>query len=310
MSARLSILQRELGGEISGRTLLTFSIGHSRRDRGTAYTECPGAPNGILARVHNGNGRADDLAAKSRALEILGELPEYRSRPHVMSDPAEAARIEGLREQHRSAREAEDKAKGENVRRIWGDADPDPRGKLPERFLNEHRKLDLPNSVCGHTIRWHPACPWKGERVPTMLCAYRDIHTDEVVGLHRTRLDPVTAAKIDRMALGRVKSAAIKLAPDAEVTMGLAIAEGVETALSGMALGLLPMWAMGSTGGIAKLPLLNGIEALTVCAEAGEASAQAVQEVGQRWTEGGREVRVCHPRHGSDLNDAIREVSR
>ncbi|MCJ2018026.1 toprim domain-containing protein [Methylobacterium sp. E-065] len=138
-----------------------------------------------------------------------------------------------------------------------------------------------------------------------MLCAYRDIATDEVVGLHRTRLDPMTGEKLGRKMLGRAGGAAIKLTHDSEVTMGLALAEGVESALAGMALGLVPIWAAGSVSGIAAFPVLSGIEALTICAETGAPSEKAVEEVGTRWTEAGREVDVVAPRTGSDLNDAL-----
>ncbi len=77
-----------------------------------------------------------------------------------------------------------------------------------------------------------------------------------------------------------------------------------------MSLGLAPMWATGSVGGIAAFPILPSVETLTVCAETGEASERAVQEVGTRWTDAGREVRIVRPRFGSDLNDAIKEGRR
>ncbi|WP_419831089.1 DUF7146 domain-containing protein [Methylobacterium sp.] len=220
----------------------------------------------------------------------------------------ELARRDRAWEKHRLTQDAEDRIKAERVGRIWSEAEPDPRNTLVARYLDEHRHLDLPRDVSGHAVRFHPAGPWEGERVPMILCALRDIHTNEVVGLHRTRLDPVTAAKVDRRMLGRAKNTAIKLTADAEVATGLHIAEGVESALAGMAIGFTPMWAMGSVSGIASFPVLSGIECLTICAETGEASAAAVEQVGARWSQAGLELRVCHPRYGSDLNDAIREA--
>lgn len=222
------------------------------------------------------------------------------------TDPHEAARQERARGQQQTVREVDDKSKVERVRWIWREAERDPRGTLVERYLNEHRRVNLPPDVCGHAIRFHPAGPWKTMRVPMMLCAFRDIYTNEVVGLHRTLLDPVTGVKVDRRMLGRAKRAAIKLSHDSEVTMGLHVAEGVESALAGLMLGMSPMWAMGSSGGIGDLPVLGGIECLTLCAEAGEASDQAVEQVGTRWTQAERNVRVCRSRYGSDLNDAIK----
>lgn len=227
-------------------------------------------------------------------------------------DPHEAARQEHAREQQQIAREAEDKIKAERVRAVWQQAERDPRGTLVERYLNEHRKVNLPFDVCGHAIRFHPAGPWEATRVPMMLCAFRDIYTDEVVGLHRTRLDSVTAAEVGRKMLGRAKGAAIKLTHDSEVTMGLVLAEGVETGLAGIMLGLRPMWVTGSVGGIKVFPVLSGIEALTVCAETDDsgANAAAIEQVGTRCAEAGREVLIAVPTVSGDLNDAIRNGGR
>ncbi len=92
----------------------------------------------------------------------------------------------------------------------------------------------LPEAACGYTIRFHTTLDrGKGQRAPMMLCAFRDIATDEVVGLHRTRLDPTTGAKIDRKMLGRAGGAAIKLTPDADVTMGLALPRASRARLPG-----------------------------------------------------------------------------
>nr|WP_276592638.1 MULTISPECIES: toprim domain-containing protein [unclassified Methylobacterium] len=238
-------------------------------------------------------------------------LPRWEERERQQPlYPRELAHQERVREQQRVARETEARIKAERVVRIWREAQVDPRGSLVETYLNKHRGLELPRGVCGHAIRFHPAGPWEGQRVPMMLCAYRDIRTDDVVGLHRTRLDPGAAYKVGRKMLGRAGGAAIKLTPDAEVTMGLALAEGIESALAGMALGLVPMWATGSVGGIAAFPILSGIASLTICAETGAASENAVEEVGIRWSEAGHEVRICRPRHGCDLNDAIRGANR
>lgn len=255
----------------------------------------------------------DDPLALRDYVDLQCGLPRWEARDRIeRRDPQGAARLDRLREQRRLAQEAEARIKTERVARIWREAERDPRGSLAERFLAEHRKLALPPEVCGHAVRFHPAGPWEGERAPMMLCALRDIRTDEVVGLHRTRLDPATGAKIGRKMLGRALGAAIKLTRDCDVTTGLALAEGVESGLAGMALGFRPMWATGSVGGIAAFPVLPGIEALTVCAETGDsgASAAAVDQVGARWCDAGREVLVVTPKVSGDLNDAIRETGR
>lgn len=292
------------GGRVISGGVSFQGLGHRPGDTSARILPDRDARNGYIVVSFAGD---DPLMLRDYVDERCG-LPrwEKRARDHEERDnPRELARQERAREQQRLAREAEAKIKAERVRRIWDEAARDPRNSLVETYLKRHRKLDLPEEVCGHAIRFHSAGPWEAERAPMMLCAYRDIHTNEVVGLHRTRLDPDTACKVGRKMLGRAGGAAIKLTADSEVTMGLALAEGVESALAGMALGFVPMWATGSVGGIAAFPVLSGIEALTICAETGIASEKAIEEVGTRWSAAGREVDVVVPRTGSDLNDAL-----
>lgn len=291
------------GGRVISGGVSFRGPGHGPGDMSGRAIPDATARNGYRAVDFSGG---DPLALRDYIDSQCG-LPRWEERERRREpDPRELARQERAREQHRHAREAEARFKADRVRRIWGEAQADPRGTIVETYLNRHRDLTLPVGVCGHAVRFHPAGPWEAERAPMMVCAYRDLRTDEVVGLHRTRLDPVTAEKVGRKMLGRAGGAAIKLTHDSEVGAGLHIAESVESALAGMALGLAPMWATGSSGGIETFPVLSGIEALTVCAETGPASAKAVEEVGTRWNEAGREVEIIRPRTGSDLNDALR----
>ena len=80
-------------------------------------------------------------------------------------------------------------------------------------------------------FRFHPDCPFGGERLPCMLALVRDIKTDNPVAIHRTALTK-DGHKIDRMSLGPVGGGAIKISPDFEVHSGLMIGEGIETVLS------------------------------------------------------------------------------
>jgi hypothetical protein len=89
--------------------------------------------------------------------------------------------------------------------------------------------------------------------------------TAEPRGVHRTF---VNADAISRMMLGR--QGAVRLSPDEDVTFGLGITEGVEDALAVLlAAGAVPVWAVASAGGISRFPILHGIEALTIFADAG-----------------------------------------
>ena len=45
---------------------------------------------------------------------------------------------------------------------LW-DAGADPRGTLAAKYLNEYRLLNLPDSLAGTVLRFHPHCPLRDE---------------------------------------------------------------------------------------------------------------------------------------------------
>jgi hypothetical protein len=194
---------------------------------------------------------------------------------------------------------------------LWEQAAP-IEGTLAERYLRETRRLTLPPDVSPRVLRFHPRVYFT-EKVsfgpgfhPCLIALYRDLRTDEPSAVMRTALT-ADGRKIDRAALGSVGGAAIKLTDDAEVSMALTVGEGVETTLAGMMDGYLPAWGLGSSGAIAKFPLLPGIEALTILGETGDGGAneRAIRECFARWNAAGREVYRATPLIGGDMNDAM-----
>jgi hypothetical protein len=161
---------------------------------------------------------------------------------------------------------------------------------LAERYLNG-RRLMVPPDIAD--LRFHPACPRGAERYPAMVAAFRDIHSDELVGLHRTFLNP-DGSRIEgnaKMMLGRVAGAAIKLSPADQVEAGLHVAEGIESTIALLHFGLAPAWALGSAGAILNLPVLAGVESLTIAVDQDEAGRKSSAACGERWRSAGREVR-------------------
>jgi putative DNA primase/helicase len=188
---------------------------------------------------------------------------------------------------------------------LWSEA-LSARGTLADNYLSS-RHLALPDRH-EEVLRFHPSCQFgKGSRHPCMVALYRDIRTNEPKAIHRTALT-ADGKKIDRKALGPKGGCAIKLSTDDDVTEGLTIAEGIETALAGMALNFRPTWALGTAGEVAKFPLLSGIECLTILVDndaSGTGQSSAI-ECSRRWTNMGREVfRVVPTALGQDMADII-----
>jgi hypothetical protein len=195
------------------------------------------------------------------------------------------------------------------ARVIWTEA-VDPTGTLVERYLAS-RRLWL---LAGAPLRFHPRCPRGRERLPAMVALLTDPATGEPRGIHRTFVDTATGGKATGQAKMMLGGAGmVRLAADAEITLGLGLAEGIETALALMLhAGWTAMWATGSAGGIQAMPVLPGIECLTIFTDrddkgAGMAAAQACRA---RWTDAGREARLFLPPDGQDWHDALVPAAR
>lgn len=192
--------------------------------------------------------------------------------------------------------------------KIWLQA-VDPRGTLVESYL-KRRCLKLPDEAALDVIRFHANCPFGEERFPAMVCLVRNILTNEPQAVHRTALAPDgTAIKRDgktfRLSLGPVAGGAIKIDPDEDVTQSLCIGEGIETCLSGRALGIKPVWALGNAGAIDRLAVLAGVDSLIVHREHCPYNEAAFRAVADRWLAAGREVVSAWPEHGKDANDEL-----
>lgn len=199
--------------------------------------------------------------------------------------------------------------------RIWKEAGP-MQGTAVETYL---RGRGIALADWPEALRFHPRCATGPrqpdgslETAPAMLGLLRDLQTGEPCGVHRTFLRPDGSGKAEmdqpKRMLGRAAGAAVKLSPDDAVSLGLGIAEGIETGLSLLAMGWAPIWCCGSAGGIAAFPTLPGIEALTIFADGDPTGLRAAEACAERWREAGREARIIPPcRSGADWNDAARE---
>jgi putative DNA primase/helicase len=194
-------------------------------------------------------------------------------------------------------------------RRLWGEASPAP-GSPVEAYLAA-RGLALPDAE--DVLRFHPRA-WRnkarGPHGPAMLALMTDPGSAELVGVHVTYLRPDGTAKAEgpssKIMLGG--SGVVRLVPDEEVTLGLGLAEGIETTLAVMqGFGWRPVWAATCAAVMARFPVLPGVEALTLFADADDRGAGlwAALDCAARWEAEGREARVIAAPAGADFHDAM-----
>jgi putative DNA primase/helicase len=289
-----------LGGDVQkgkrGMFVLCPGPGHSAKDRSLSVAPAATDPDGFICFSHAKDAWQD---CREHVRARLG-LPSFhsarRERPQPKRErPAKPIPVVPVSDNSASAV------------RIWRNVThPDPRGTLVQRYLNEHRGLELPDDLCDRVVRFHAACPWEKERRPCMVVAFRSIADDTLVAIQRTLLSD-DGEKIDRMTLGPCGGAAIKITADEDIEQGLHVGEGFETCLTARALGLRPVWALGSASAIGDFPVLGGIDALTILAETDKkgSNAKASIECAARWTAAGREVLLVSPPTG-DLNDLVK----
>lgn len=163
-------------------------------------------------------------------------------------------------------------------------------------------------------LRWHPDLrAWGGlrHRGPALVGLVTDVLTREPISLHATFLAPDGNGKaaLDRTKLyaprHRKAGGVVRLWPDEAVTTGIAVAEGIESALSA-AHAFTPVWACLDAGNVAALPVVDGIESITVLADHDEAGIRAARSCAERWAAAGREARIALPPvEGADLNDDL-----
>jgi hypothetical protein len=280
-----------LGGQATGpNSLVCPGPGHSARDRSLSIRFDPVAPDGFTCHSFSG----DDWASCRDHVRVALGLGLWRDRQPEPPKPKAPA----------------DDDLGAWALRLWGEA-PQAKGTLAETYLRG-RGLEMDDRA-RQAIRFHPSCPFgKGVRLPCMIALFRDLRTDKPVAIQRTALTP-EGAKIGRKMAGPVAGAAVKLDPDDAVTTGLVVSEGIETAIAGRMLGYKPAWALGSADAIGRLPLLGGIEALTVLGENDDrgANAKAAEACARRWIAAGAEVSVLEPLGGAgDANDVLLERAR
>lgn len=267
MTLDIKTAARLLGGDAYRNRILCPGPGHSKRDRSLSVSFH--ADGSFTTNSFAGDDFRDCRDHVKAILGISDDAPvPVAAPPAPISSGGAAARIAAMA-------------------RLWAQCVP-IEGTLAERYL-ESRGL----CYDGDGWRFRPTSR-------ALIGIITDALTGDAIGYHETILDQ-DGSKIGRLMHGRASGGVVRLYDEPGSTE-ICIAEGIETAL---ATGARPIWACLSSSIMKGLPVLPGIDQLTVFADHDPAGVKAANDVGERWHAAGRRVTLTMPgTPGMDFDDA------
>jgi hypothetical protein len=303
-------IARALGGKRSGNGNWSCHcpnrLAHPRGDRKPSLSIRDGDSGFPIFYCFNPDCRFEDVVAELEARDLFSPQQWGRERPVFHS--------QRRKDYDRAAAARSDEGMHFFAQRIWAHA-VDPRGTAAEDYL-VRRGLTLPDEIAGRVVRFHRDCafgPGRPSR-PCLILPFRPIDAadDEAppVAIHRIALVPGAADEPRKMMLGPVKGAVIKLSPSDAVTTGLGVAEGFEKALALYLAGWRPLWTPGSGSLLEVMPILAGVEHLTIFADSDEPGFRSAERCAARWSFAA-DVEIRAPRAaGVDWDDEIEEAGQ
>jgi putative DNA primase/helicase len=290
---------RALGGRKAGRGYVAKCPAHQDSNPSLSLGD---GNRGLLVKCHAGCSSRDVLAElRRRGLleQAATAAAGARNAPRPMYEPQKNER---------------DVDRSRRALAVWAEA-RDPRGTPAWMYLLKRGIAleELPDRI-SEAVRFHPRCPWEGERRACLVGLWRDAVTNDPRAIHRRPITPAGEKADVWKALGPTASCVIRLSPDELVSNSLVIGEGIETTLAAATriehrgTLLRPAWAAGDAGHLEAFPVLPGIEALTILVDNDESGRgqHAAAECARRWTAAGREVIQLTPRVvGADFNDLV-----
>lgn len=136
-----------------------------------------------------------------------------------------------------------------------------------------------------------------------MVAAIQDSH-GHVTAVQRTWIDGDEKAELTpcKMSLGLIGDGAVKLAHPGST---LALAEGVEDALSLIQMSGVPTWACLGVSRMKSVAIPGTVKTLILAPDADDAAAKAVAAAYQRFTSIGLKVLHLRPPPGADWNSLL-----
>jgi putative DNA primase/helicase len=296
-------ITKALGGDWFGGYGLVPGTGHSARDRSIKVIDA--ADGEIIVHSFTGDDWRDIKAEWVRqGLLPEGQGPEHRE-PHEAEQRRQEARE---RQQQRDEEQRVDDArKTQAARGIFQGGVSAKESPVSTYLQARGIKLEAPPSLrYASGLKHGPT----GLVLPAMVAAVQDI-SGHITGIHRTFLTsdgrkkaPVTDNK---MMFGPCAGGAVRLVA---VAPKLAIAEGIETALSFMQATGIPTWAALSTSGVKAVILPDIVREVVIAADRGKAGEEAAKHAAKRFATEGRTAHiVMPPGDADDFNTVLQQES-
>jgi hypothetical protein len=287
MTHDLYEIRTRVGGEVynGGRDLICPGPGHSKRDRS-------------LHVSLNHEGR---VVFHSFAKDPFEAVVKHLGVETAREGPFDLEKWkQAKRERERLEEEKRQKTLAWCLK-VWNET-TEAEGTPAETYLRFRGHDGLIPPV----LRFHPNAPRGYEATgcgPAMVALVESV-LGKPQGLHVTFLKPDGRGKATtgkaKLVFGTAKGGAIRLAPPEDGT--LAVAEGIETALSFSALSHAPTWSALSAGGLARFVPPLGVRTLIVAADNGEAGMEAADQLAQA-RRATHNVFICAPPEGGDWNE-------
>jgi len=183
-------------------------------------------------------------------------------------------------------------------------------GTPAETYLRS-RGISLPIPACLRFAArvWHP---YAKVALPAMVASIENPLTGEFQGIHATFLHRDGHRKADvspaKLMRGKAGGGVVRLACVSQFPDHLALAEGIESALSYQQLTGVPAWAALSAGNFGKVRWPVGVKRVTLAADHDAPGLAEAEKATPQWVLAGFDVEISKPsRLGSDFNDLLRE---
>lgn len=289
----LRAIAHALGGEVVGGQVAAPGPGHSTKDRSMTVCLSASAPEGFMAFSHSGD---DFRICRDYVRDRLGLTRMSERRPgQRLRQPIAQPKVYG------SDEIARERAKAQF---LWRQRRPIA-GTIAETYLREARAC---RSIIPPTLGFLPS---RGEHPPALIAAFGLCSEPEpgvlaigdaavrAVQLVKMKPDGSGKAEVEpnKTIIGRgALGSPIMLAPPNDL-LGLAIAEGLEDALSIHEATGLGAWAAGGAG---RMPALadavkSYIDCITICSDDNGAGRRGVENLAGRLRKRGFEVIVKFP---------------